>query len=100
MTTLSNQAVTAIADAVRDADYIADLGHYQTLRDRLVQPQTMLPIVQEAVSRSGFQPGDTYHWELAENIAAQSGQALANHIVYDIHDQIEFLREERGDPLR
>lgn len=98
MTTLSNEAIIAIAEAACAADAVSVLGHYQTVRDRFIQQEEMLPIVREAVQSSGFLPGDTYCWDLAQHIAEQLGQALAENMVQDINDQLEEIVEELGAP--
>ena len=104
MSTLSNEAIAAITEAACEAEYVSDLGHYQTIRDRFIDQEEMKPIVERAIERSGFQPGDNDFLDLAQEIANQIGEALAANMVHGINDELEGMYEERyqdnGEEIR
>ena len=90
--TMSDTRLSAMAEAVMEADSLSDLGHWQTVRDMFAEKATMEEAILAAVHNSGYEYGDDPEY-LAREIAEQVGNALADLLFSDIHGQINELLE-------
>ena len=76
MTQPDEGMMRTIADAMANADGPWDLGHWQTAREECMQPDELMRIVSEGMTRSGYAEEPDAE-ELATCIADQIGERLA-----------------------